>query len=340
MTKVLILSVSGIGNTILQSPMINAILKRDFTTDILFKNKALESVFEYDKRINKKYIIPKTNKEKLKLIKELRKNRYDYTIACFPSNKSEFNLLPFLIMAKKRIIHSYNIDKLKTLSFLSNIKIKADKNLHDVDQNLNLLKLLNIDPEKEGKELIFNLGKDDEKYAEEFLKKNRLNKPIGIHPGCDKNQKYRRWPKEYFVELINRLTKNNNILLFAGPDEIEEVTWIYNNSSNKNKIFLIKEKNLNYVGALIKRCKLLISSDSGLGHIAAALKVHAFAIFGPAMASRTRPYGKYGHYISLGLPPTLKYPFYSTSSKVKDEKQESLIKLKPDLVYEKINSFL
>ena len=205
---------------------------------------------------------------------------------------------------------------------------------------MSLLKALNIDPEMESKELIFSLSKEDEKYAEDWFKKNSLKQPLGIHPGCDKKQKYRRWPKEYFVELINRLTKNNNILLFAGPDEIEEVTWIYNNSSNKNKIFLIKEKNLNYVGALIKRCKLLISSDSGLGHIAAALKVHAFAIFGPAMASRTRPYGKYGHYISLGLPPTLKYPFYSTSSKVKDEKQESLIKLKPDLVYEKINSFL
>lgn len=343
MDKILIISVSGIGNTILQSPLINAILKRDFVVDILFRNKAMETIFRLDKRINKSYTIPKTKKEQLKFIFELRKNKYDYSIVCFPSNKLYFNLFPFIIGAKKRVIHLYNVGKFKTFSFLSNIKIESDEKLHDLEQNLNLLKALNINPEKEDKELNFNLTKEEINFSDEWIKNNKIKKDdflIGIHPGCDKKQKYRRWSKDYFVQLIDKLTeKNIKIILFAGPDEVEDVKWIYTNIKNKNKVFLINDK-LENVASLIKKCNLFISSDSGLGHIAVALKVHTFAIFGPAQASRTRPYGKYGHYISLGLEPSLKYPFYSTSSKIKEENPESLMKLKPEYVYEKIKDFL
>lgn len=345
MKKVLVMSVSGIGNTILQSPLINTILKRDFIVDILFKNKTVETVFRDDNRINKKYLIPKTKKEQLKLILELRKNNYDYSIACFPSNRLEFNLFPFLIGVKKRVIHSYNIGNIKTLAFLSNYKIETDEKIHDVEQNLNLLKALDMDPEKEDKELLFSLSKEDKSFVERWIKENKIKEKsiIGIHPGCKRNYEYRRWPKEHFVKLINILSdQKKKIFLFAGPDEIEETNWIYNNSNEKDKIFLIENKSIGQVAALINKCKLFISTDSGLGHIANALKIHSFAIFGPAISSRTRPYGEYGHYISLNLPcsPCLKYPLYSTDDKIKCKDQKCLSLIKPEDVYEKIEPFL
>ncbi|MCA9406693.1 MAG: glycosyltransferase family 9 protein [Candidatus Omnitrophica bacterium] len=321
--KILVIAVSGIGNTILQSPAIKALFLRDyFQVDVLFGNQAMANVFWNEKRIHHKYILPKGFAAKIRLVQEFRKNQYDYAVACFPSNRMEFHMLMFLSGAKRRVIHSYRKGRWRTLSFLSNLKIPADSTLHDVEQNLNLLTVFNIEPARVERQLVFNTEKAHRNFADSFIETHQLGgKTIfGLHAGCKKSEEYRRWPADKFIALIERLNQNSiHCLLFGGPDEKDVTLSIFNGTRNHSINHVVEENDINNIGALIQKCHCFLTTDSGLGHIAAAQGVDVYAIFGPAQASRTAPYGAKGHYISLDLPcsPCMGYPFTATHSKIK-----------------------
>jgi len=348
--KILVICASGIGNTILFTPTLETLRKEIKVKITLFVTKQEFAEPISGSRLVDEIMVFDNDKnlfEKIKNIIKLRREKFDYSITAFPSNRWQFNIFAFLVGAKKRITHSYKVGKLRTLSFLQDVKVPAKERLHDVEQNLNLLRALNINPKRKKRELLFYVNSEDKEFANEWLKKNKISKKnflVGIHPGCKKSTRYRRWPKENFVKIINNLIKRKKkMLLFAGPDEIEEVIWMYNQYKEKDRVFLIREKGLKHAAALIAKCRMFICTDSGLGHIATALRVPTLAIFGPAQASRTRPYGKYGHYISSNLPRSscLKYPFQSTSSKIKCKKNfKYLTNIKVEGVMRRINKIL
>jgi len=347
MKKIIVFALSGIGNAILFTPTLIQIRKRmpDFKIILFAKNRAIADIFSGSNYVDKIIIFNNYNfLRKIFLLLKLRKENFDYSITAFPSNKFQFNLLAFFIGAKKRVTHSYKIGRLKTLSFLQNIKISANPNLHDVEQNINLLKCIGISNKNLKKRVFFSLSKDNINFAKRFFNENHLNnsKVIGIHPGCKKEDYVKRWPEKRFIELINKINSLTKlkIILFSGPDEKETVKNIYKKLKIKPIIF--EDKNLKNVAGIIKNCDLLLTTDSGLGHIAAALDTPVIAIVGPANYNRTRPYGKNCYVIHPNLKePLLKYPFYSTSNKINPKKaKESLEKISVEEVYKKIISLI
>lgn len=344
--KIVIFCLSGIGNTILFTPTLR-ILRKKFPKakiTIIFKDIATSEVISGSKLIDELIIFKGGFFKKLGLLFYLRNQKFNISITAFPSNRIEFNLFAWLINAKTRITHSYNVGKLKTLSFLQNRKIQADENIHDVEQNLNLLKLLNVDFKKDEIELFFYLDKKAREFPNKFFRKNNLKnkKVIAIHPGTKKKDAIRRWDKEKFVELIKLLLKNKKIkiLLFEGPDEEVIVDYIYEKTNKKT--ILIENINLKKVGALLEKCSLFLGTDSGLGHIAAALGVKTLVIFGPANPTRTIPYGNHTSYIRAKCPdsPALKYPFWSTSDRIVCKNNLQCLKqLYPNKVYSTLKKF-
>jgi heptosyltransferase-2 len=251
----------------------------------------------------------------------LRAQRYSYSFACFPSNRREFHLLPFLAGVRTRVCHEYEVGRLSTLSFLSNVKVQTDAALHDVDQNLNLARALGMDPESLSHELVFQVDAGASQFAREFLRDRGLSSAalIGIHAGCKRSESYRRWPLAHFVELIGRLNDTGRCcLLFAGPDEIEETREILAALPADSGNLIVERLPLGQVAELIHCCQGFLSTDSGLGHVARAMGVPTLAIFGPAQWSRTAPYGKRGAHIALELAcsPCMKYPFGATHSRI------------------------
>ncbi len=346
MKKIIIFNISGIGNAILFTPTLKKLREKfkKFKIVLFVRNRAIADIFSGSKYVDKIIIFNNKNLlQKIRVLNRLRKFKWDYSITAFPSNKFQFNLLAFLVGAKKRITHRYNVGRIKTLSFLQNTKILVNEDIHDVEQNINLLKAFKIKDNKREK-IFFHISNKDRYFAKNFFQKKDLNKfrVIGIHPGCKKKDKARRWPRKNFIRLINKLNedKKNKVFLFSGPDEEEFVKSIY--KKIKEKPLVIKEKNLKSTGAIIERCKLFLSTDSGLGHIAAALKVPTIAIFGPANYKRTGPYGKRCYVIHANLKkPLLKYPFKSTSDKLNIKKaKESLEKISVEEVFKKINSLI
>jgi heptosyltransferase-2 len=306
--QVLILSVAGIGNTVLQSPLINAVADREqYEVDVLFGDEGMRSVFKYDRRLRKTYVLPKSRAGQMKLVAELRRTRYDISIASFPSNRFEYNLVPYLIGARRRIIHSYRAARLRSLSFLSNAFIQVDENLHDVEQNMNLLAGLGIDPSKESKGLCFSISEWEEGFAAEFVESFDKRAIVGIHPSGTRFLPEKDWPVERFHESILRLRNSYNIILFGLPAELTPF-------ANIDGIRFC-DRSLNHAAALIKHCRLFISVDTGLMHVAAALGVRQLVLWGPTKFSRTRPWTNTAVFLGRTDLEILKYPFCDTEAK-------------------------
>jgi heptosyltransferase II len=308
--KILVILASGIGNSIMFSPVLSALRKKypDARIDAFAYKSLFAEPFKGSELINHVYYYEK-GYSGIKTLLRLRRNKYDISITAFPSNKWHFNLFTFLVGAKKKLTHSYNFGKLRTLSFLQNHKTPAEENLHDVEQNLNLLKLLNMHVPKE-KQLFFHTGEENEKWADDFIKKNNLEKKhlIGVHPGSGPLD-YKRAPLEKFIELIKKQAKENSMILIFGGDEEEKIKKELQ-ARIKNSIFV--SSNLKNTASLIRRCNLFITNDTGLMHIASTSKnTKVIAIFNGTNPIRTSPYTKNSEIITL-RDNQLKYPFYST----------------------------
>lgn len=342
--RILFFSGSGIGNTILQTPTINTMLEQpDYKVDILFRTKAMSAIFKYDKRVNEIVFLPKGRDNRKAFFKSLR-GKYDSIVTLFPSNRPNYHKYPYRIGAPRRIIHAYPTNRLKTRSYLSNIKIPADDSLHDVYQNLNLLKAFDI-PVPQNPKVTFSTSVENKNYADDFLEglKIKGNKILGIHPGCNAGQTYKRWPLDNYLQVADMFRDMDiTSLFFFGPDDKS----IRNDFvSRRHGYHHVEEPDLNNVASIIEQCEFFLSSDSGLGHIAVAMGTKSYAITGPAQPTRTAPFGGMGTVIHAGLPcsPCLQYPFKSTKSAITcifsgDEQFKCLLDISPARVVETIQN--
>ena len=108
----------------------------------------------------------------------------------------------------------------------------------------------------------------------------------------------KRWP--YYPDLARRLMeKGYTVVLIGGPAEAKRFTpeaW------PEGVVNGLGKYSIPQTAGLMKRCDLVIANDSGPAHMAAALGVKTFVIFGATRTTKNRPYGEDVTIISIHLP--------------------------------------
>ncbi|MDA8172356.1 MAG: lipopolysaccharide heptosyltransferase I [Nitrospiraceae bacterium] len=99
----------------------------------------------------------------------------------------------------------------------------------------------------------------------------------------------KRWPAERFGELARRLPLES--LIIGGAEEIGLAREVAGHSGGKAIEFAGKSS-LKILVEIIRHAAFIVTNDSGPMHIAAALGVPVFAVFGPTDPELTGPYGK------------------------------------------------
>ena len=116
----------------------------------------------------------------------------------------------------------------------------------------------------------------------------------------------KRWPASHFAELANHLAQqlsNANIILLGSKSDHELAEAILQQSQDTVKIHnWCGNTSLDEAIALIGAAKAVVSNDSGLMHIAAALKTPQIAIFGSSDPAHTPPLSENAKVIWLNLP--------------------------------------
>jgi len=309
--KILILALSGIGDALMFTPALK-LLRQSLPSaeiDALVMFGGTKEIYETNPNFNKVIhfdFLKEGAANSLKFVVGLR-NKYDATINVYPSNRKEYNLINFLIGAKKRVGVEYLRMNSQNLGWLNNVTVQENDNTHNAQTNIKLIeKLLNKKFDDEP-EMQIDLSSDDKTYADSFLKENKISDKdfiVGFHPGCAtlKNHIKRRWEPEKFAGLGKKLIteKNAKVFLFGGTEE-EELKSSINKMIDSENTYVIKTEKFLQSIAVMKRCNVFVTNDSALMHVASALGLKVVAIIGPTNPNYIHPW-KTGHKIvSLNL---------------------------------------
>ena len=227
-------------------------------------------------------------KEISSFIKTLRQRRYDLVIDFHGLFKS--SIIVILSGAKRKL--GYN--SLQELSGLFlNEKIPEDMNKHAVDRYLDFPRYLGAKTENARFVLPFN--KEEEEKSQILLHKYNLEekKFIAINPVALWETKL--WSNEKFAHLADLINNELRVkVVFTGSKKrpIENITSLMTTES----INLGGKTTLIDLAYIYKKARLVITTDSGPMHLAAAVKAPIIALFGPTDPARTGPYGS-GHSI-------------------------------------------
>ncbi len=94
------------------------------------------------------------------------------------------------------------------------------------------------------------------------------------------------WPVEYFAELARRIVAelDCDVLAFCGPKERDIARRIVELSGSP-RVFSMADQPMDFgtSKACIRRCRLMVSTDSGPRHVAAAFGLPLVTLFGPML---------------------------------------------------------
>lgn len=299
--KILVISLAGIGDTLLATPLIHE-LRANFPKaqiDALVLWAGSRDLLQYNPHLNTVHqcnFLKQGKLESFRFLAELRKQHYDVSINTHPQSRIHYRGIARLINARVRISHVYEcsgqIDRL-----LINRTLEQDYRRHTVENNLDILSLLDAKPLLASHEVELFPTAAEYAWAEAFLARHHLTnrKILGVHTGSGgtKNLKLKRWPLENYLELFKALKQERRdvtVLLFGGPDEAEEMQQI---TAELGASFALRAttNSLLQAAALMSRCRAFLSVDTALMHLAAAMKVsNQLVIEAPTLNSTNVPY--------------------------------------------------
>ena len=283
-TRILIVRTDRIGDAILSTPVIEAmrraypsahiaVMVRAYAKDVIEGNPYLNEVIIYKKKEVEESLLGL-----FKFASEIRKKKFDLVLILHPTNS--IHLVAFLAGIPRRVGYD------RKMSFLLTDKIPHIKQMgekHEMEYALDLVRHLGIDPQYHGPYAPLNPA--SEKWADEFFKKEGIgpqDKIVALHPGTSCPSKM--WPQERFAQVADELvkTKGFKVLVMGGPDEKEITGNVLKNM--KSSAIDLTGVSVSQDVSVLKRCHLLITTDCGTMHIAAALGIPLVVIFGRKQA--------------------------------------------------------
>ena len=329
--KILIIKPSAWGDIVHTLPFLAAINKRYPQADIHWvAAKGLHKFLEGHPLINKLWIMDKDGwknlnriKQTLKEINSFRKGLRDehFDVSVDLSGLLRSGLITWAAGATYKLGFS---DSDEGSPFFYSHKIRGGDQIHAIDRYLKLARFLDCDtkdidypfpPLPEIRELLSDLPA----------------KFCIIAPSAGKEAN--RWPAKNFGQLAEKLPIPSLVIASPADKKIADETV---RAANGKAINLAGRTSLKELASLIGKSCFFVCNDTGPMHIAAALNIPVFALFGPANPVRTGPYGNNNTVIQEEFDCI---PCYARKPCTK-HKWRCMRQLTVDKVYAKINNKL
>ena len=160
-----------------------------------------------------------------------------------------------------------------------------------------------------------------------------LDQPVAVFcPGAEYGPA-KRWPVAYFAETAQRLQKQGYAVWLIGSAKDKETADKIISLGNSRCRNLCGNTDLTDAIALLSCAQWVISNDSGLMHLAAALGRPLLALFGSSSPQFTPPLSAQAQVVSIEIKCS---PCFQRQCPLGHF--NCMMKLTPDLVWEKIQS--
>ena len=278
--RILIFQTAFIGDVILTLPLAQILHQRfpgahvafvaiPAASAVLANHPAVDEVIEYDKRGMDRGLAGIRS-----VASRLREGSFD--LALIPHRSIRSALIGWLSRTPRRIGFSTSSGR-----WLFTDTVSPTPGAHEIDRNLDLLKP--IIPERIPAELpeLHPNGMDEDVVTSilaEHARDMTGDAMIAVAPGSVWATK--RWPKEYFVGLVELLiTRGCSVALVGGPEDGTLCAEILQRVGNRGVISFAGKLSLLQSAALIRHCRVMVSNDSAPMHIAVARKVPTVGLF-------------------------------------------------------------
>ena len=262
--KFLIIRFSSIGDIVLTTPVVRCLKQQVPDAQVHYLTKfSFHKVIASNPYIDQFHYL---NNDWDLLLHQLKEEKFDYIIDLHHNLRT-------LKIKKELRVKSFSFNKLNVQKWLlTNLKINRMPAVHIVDRYLDTVKLFGV--KNDGKGLDYFIPADEETKQEDLPYAHALGY-IGLVIGAAHATK--KLPVHQLQKLCVAL--QHPIVLLGGPDDKaagDEIAAIDN-----VKIYNACGKfSINESADLVRRAKLIISHDTGLMHIAAALKKPIISVWG------------------------------------------------------------
>ena len=118
---------------------------------------------------------------------------------------------------------------------------------------------------------------------------------IGYHPGAGKAPNC--WPAERFAQVVNTLSRDLGAFAFITSGPMDEATLEKLVKGLREPFYPLERMPVRRVASVLANLNLVISNDTGIMHVAAAVGVPVLSLFGPTDPLQWAPIGKKHRYI-------------------------------------------
>lgn len=280
--KLLVVRLSSLGDILLTTPFIRALKRRfphsrlDYLTgsryhELLQNNPHIDHLIIMDESGGKKEI--------RSIAERIKSENYDAFIDLHGAIRS-------LQIRRKSKIHP--VFTFKKYRFQRVVLILLKRNIYPDDRSMALWMLdvgesLGVQDDGDGLDLFVESEiEHNTRKLLEVKSQNSQTDWIAMAPGARHFTK--RWPIDRWIDLARRLTDAYDVrIMVLGDDKDRQlgkeiITGIDGQGYNGAGLFRLSES-----AAALSCCKVAITNDSGLSHMAAARRIPVIAMFGPTV---------------------------------------------------------
>lgn len=295
--RILVRSTNWIGDAIMTTPAVRSIrenfpdaeitlLALPWVADVFAASPHVDRIIPYHKNGEHQGL-----KGRIKLIRQVASLRFD--LAILLQNAFEAALVSALARIPARA--GYATDG-RRLLLTHPVRLRKEvKKIHQVHYYQGMLRELGLQCGPD--ELFLRIPAETGNKAREIvegLRDEAGGQPciVGLNPGASYGPA-KRWPAERFGVLAGRIEREMGcrLLVFGTGADRDAARTIARYAPGK-VVDLTGRTSLAEAMALIEKCHVFVTNDSGLMHVAAALKTPTVAIFGSTNPVTTGPYSQ------------------------------------------------
>jgi len=158
-----------------------------------------------------------------------------------------------------------------------------------------------------------------------------LDQPVAVFcPGAEYGPA-KRWPAAYYADIAQRLRQRGYAVWLVGSAKDRHAAEEINQLAGAQCINLCGSTDLGDALALLSSARLVISNDSGLMHLAAALDRPMLALFGSSSPQFTPPLSVHAHVVKIDIECS---PCFKRECPLGHF--NCMMQLTPDMVWEKL----
>jgi len=258
-----------------------AILAKPPVTDIYRLFSAADEIIPYQQRFD-------TPLGVFRLAQTLRQKKFDAAILL--QNAIEAAIIS--LASGIRVRAGYNSDGRGILLTHPIRRTEDIFKVHQIDYYLEMVKALGCADVDRAMHLETYIAPAAARRVLQQYLPGGCNAVIGIAPGATYGPA-KRWLTERFAAAGDQLSNDLNaqVVLFGGKDDWETAEQV-RKQSRTDMINLAGVTSLTETIYIISQCRLFLSNDSGLMHVAGSLNIPTVAVFGSTNPVTTSPAGE------------------------------------------------